>query len=363
MLEHCDTLILSIDKIYASDGTLVRESPMYKSLLELTQGINFKNTTLFKYYEQYLNNNIHPTRIFGIETTKDIENRLYLLQKLCDEIKAYGFTNVPMVEVTIDDLGRFITWEGNNRLSVCLFLGIQEINVRIVGRAKKWIDFKQQLYNEYGKQILYNPITHPDFCNWPLVNQPIRWSWIRNSIDKYLSIKTDILKPCTDDFSNNGFIKNDGEVIHKTAIDLGCHYGYFSHNLANMNYVVTGVEHNTTYCNGAKYLNYHNNHFVDFINTDICDYIEKTNNKYDIILLLNVLYHILKNSDHSLLLLKKIGEITNLFFTDYTPTDNEMNIEEYIDFLKDVTGFKICEKLGTNIVEGRVLLVLTNIIQ
>lgn len=359
MLTHCNTLIVPTERLLSCMGTSLRETMTHKTLVERMMGAPTEETSLYNYFHNCLDGGLHPHRFCGITTEEDIAKRIQEIERLRDEIGQSGFSAVPLIQVSIDDFGRFVVYEGNNRAAICLFLGIESLNVYVVNRSQKWLDFKQQLHDEYQKQTLYNSIPHPDFVDWDIVHYPIRFSWVKDALKKYLIKPVDVKGKPSGDMQNGGFIRREKEYTHLRILDLGCHIGFFSHQLSQNGFDVTGIDQNAAYIAGAQYLNHYYSHFVNFRHYDINEYIGQTQEHYDGILLLNVLYHILRDREKAETTLQKIGAISSAFITDYTPEDNDMTLSEYTDYLQEVTGFTVCEELGTNLSDNRISLGLT----
>jgi len=277
---------------------------------------------------------------------------------MLDKIKINGIGNFPLIEIIIDDYGNLVLWEGNNRAAICSFIGLEYLPVHVMARSDRWVKFKQQLIDEYGDKRLYNPINHPDFITWNFINQPMRFDWIYDFTVGYhkAELKINDTSDVTYDMLLAGGYRKDTDIRHFSLLDLGCHYGYFSHMFADYNFDVIGIEQNKMYYEGAKYLNHYNKHFVDFINGDIFWYVSHCEKKFDVVLTLNVIYHLLKLPELCSKMLKKIGDICKLFFTDYT-LDENMPIGDFKRMIMKETGFREFHSLGKNPTENREMIV------
>jgi len=352
-MDHCSTLIVSIDKILTSNYTTICQNPTYKYLIEKVLGYKDEETSLYTHLEHVFFQGVQPTKNFNIRNLKDIADRLRCVDTMLMDVGSYGIDGFPLIEVIIDDVGNLVLWEGNNRLAVCACLGISHIPVYVTNRSTRWLAFKQRLFDEYNAKKLYNPINHPDFADWEVVNQSVRFANIKQSIKKQIDPLLGKDNPYNYNIFVGGVCRVDKELTHMSVVDLCCHYGYFSHAFCRHGYSVTGVEHNAMYYEGAKYLNHYNNHFVDFVHADVHWYVKNKMEPTDITLLLNIIYHLIKDRDRCSELLTEIGKHSRILVTDYTP-DKEMSIAAFKKFIKVNTGMHFVEDVYNNPVENRI---------
>lgn len=118
-------------------------------------------------------------------------------------------------------------------------------------------------------------------------------------------------------------------VENKSVLDIGCKYGYFCHEaILRGASIVKGIEISNTNVEIAKKI-------VEFWGRDIeiiaGDFLETTfNEKFDIVLLLNVLHHIISPVS----ILKKVSKCTN-----------ELAIVEFPTILDNHTGLSTIKKI------------------
>jgi len=163
------------------DGEWDRETldltqlPKYVGMKEhFTQGIPWKETTLFNYYRFLLDKGI---RVDGCKSESELLNRYKRIEKMCDEIRLEGYksreevcdvqtTRCLMDEVTISigREGQLIFGDGGgwHRLSAAKIFDIDSIPVRVLVRHAEWQELRDEIHNNglpEGREDLRD---HPD---------------------------------------------------------------------------------------------------------------------------------------------------------------------------------------------------------
>lgn len=177
-------------------------------------------------------------------------------------------------------------------------------------------DVQNYAKKRHGK--IYAPIMHPQFSCFESVHGHERF----NLISKYI--------PTT----------------AKTVLDIGSHWGYFSHRFEDLGFEVTAVENNQEYL-----------YFLRAIR-EICNKkfkiwdqsIFKINNfDFDIVLALNIFHHFTKDKSTFLHFQNFLCKLNchYLFFQAHNPKEGQMR-NSYINFKPDKFVFFLMEKLRMN---------------
>jgi hypothetical protein len=356
-MDHCTTLIVPVEKLLSSEYKFIQHTDTYRYIIESTLGFKDDQTLLYKHLQDLFNKGISGSKLFGINSLKGIVKRLRCVDGMTNDFIKGNSSAFPLIEVIIDDMGNIVLWEGNNRAAVYAYVGMKGIPARVVNRSKRWLDFKDMLACEYSEKKLYNPIVHPDFADWDIMNQPLRFVTIRNKLTNLIE---PVLGPTElpDNYNMlvGGTYRVEKELRHTSMLDLCCHYGYMSHSFRNIGYDVTGVELNRQYYYGAKYLNHYNNHYVEFINADIFWFADNIMVNTDVVLLLNIMYKIMDRTEDSIALLNKIGDFSTIFVTDYTP-DKNLSMTQFKSYISKNTGMKFDSIVYFNPVNKRTTMI------
>ena len=189
------------------------------------------------------------------------------------------------IRVRIDDDGRIFVGNGHHRVAALLHIGVPEIKVTVKDRYKAWMNFKQRLYDVYGKKYLYQPMDHPDFSDW--------------SVNKMAC--DEVLKFILD------WVHVDGQLI----LDIGSCTGWFCYKLAEYGATMHGIDTDERKIEMAEYQRTYREAYQDnprFAYRSFQNHLHGTVH-YDTVLLLNVLHHYLrKDVDKAMAMMKQISE-------------------------------------------------------
>lgn len=117
------------------------------------------------------------------------------------------------------------------------------------------------------------------------------------------------------------FIKKHVKSNHN-VLDLGCNYGEITNKIAEFSNKVVGVDYNQQEINKAKNIFKRNN--LEFIHGDAFTYLEKTQDKFDVI----ILSHILEHLDEPSIFLNKCKEHTQSIYIE-VPDFNKSYLNHY----------------------------------
>lgn len=149
------------------------------------------------------------------------------------------------------------------------------------------------------KKILYQPIPHPCFNDWK-VSRPSR-----------ATLKL-ITQKC-------------GSVKRKKILDIGCFYGFYSHILAKQGAIVTAIDIHPTriaFCRRLSKLYGLTRNNPKFLIIDFMDFMSTIKEKFDIVIFLNTLHHIIKQHGASTwLAMEKLADHTDTLFLSYDGLD------------------------------------------
>lgn len=202
--------------------------------------------------------------------------------QLYETIKHEGFdeNREKQIEIKIGSNGELVVHDGHNRVSMLMHLRKpQEIPVVVRDRAKRWVTFKEKLYNLYDKKLLYQPMEHPDFQDW--------------NLDRLSEDRLDAIL---------GYLDN---VKWKHVLDIGSCTGWFCRRFAERGAYAIGVERNRRRHELAKQSSeicgfgtgnpaYFCDTFENFLNDRVAHPDTVGQIRFDVILFLSVFHHYLR---------------------------------------------------------------------
>jgi len=190
-------------------------------------------------------------------------------------------------------------------------------------------------YAEKRGGRIYSPIMHPDFDDIP---------------SQHGSHRIDVIRP---HLSKN----------YRTALDVGSHWGYFSHFLESEGLDVTAAENNYDYL-----------YFLEAIK-ELCDrnftiwnrsVFELDQKSFDVVLALNIFHHFIKTEDLHLRLVKFLNELQckAMFFQAHNPREGQMDGSfrnysplEFAEFVAANLAFTSVRQIGAS--ESRPIFLIT----
>jgi len=172
------------------------------------------------------------------------------------------------IEVIATHDGKYVITDGLHRASMACALGYKKVPVMIKyvdDKLLKLIEGLRHTYPKEGQKVLYTPVEHPIFSDWKALRDDTRWTLIK------------------DEFDWKG----------KKILDIGSYTGYFSHKIAELKGVVTGIEIDGQRLAQAKMINTLLESNVEFLYADLFEYLK--GKRYDCIICFSVLHWVLKN--------------------------------------------------------------------
>ena len=281
-----------------------------------------KTWTKIQYYNHHLNQIMNGEERWGCRSKAEWDQRCQLLDNIYADIKENGYHPQKIedyISVNIGRDGNLLFNDGRHRLTFCKLLGIREIPIRITVRHAKWIMFKNQIY-DYAKSResrngkIYAPITHLDLQSIPSLYGPKRFELIRQNLTP---------------------------PYRGTVLDIGSHWGYFSHKFEELGYDCLAVENdpeNLYFLN--KLRKAENRNFSVFDNSIFS--LNARKNKYDIVLALAIFHHFTKEEKtyNQLTQFLRSLDMKELYFEPPDPEEPQMqsafrnySCEEFVHFI------------------------------
>ena len=281
--------------------TLFEKDLFYQAYLERTKcGKSWFET---KYYISNLAEILDGRIKWGCKKVKEWDNRCSLLDDIYQNIKAKGFHPEKLedyISVNIDRHGHLLFNDGRHRLTFCKLLGLPEIPIRITVRHSKWVMFKNQIY-EYAasrRGKVYAPITHIDLQSVPSLYGHQRFDLIRQHLTP---------------------------PYRGTVLDIGAHWGYFSHRFEQLGFDCLAVENdpeNLFFLNKLRRAEERN--FAVFDQSIFSLDIERS--RYDTVLALAVFHHFTKEGKRYDLLTRFLQKLDmqEMYFEPPDPSEPQM---------------------------------------
>lgn len=239
---------------------------------------SWKETSYFKIFLKEIENwklmwNCNNKKEFLIRCKKldklfeDIKNNWYKLNKdliiwWYDEITINIWRNWELL---------FNDWA--HRLTIAKILNLKLIPVRIIWRHSNWFNFIKYLKSTLPKQTSYQSLWH---------------------IDLDTNFKID--HPCYDRF--NLFKKYLPKAINNSkSLDIWWNIGFFTRELEKLWFNVYTIEHENFYLNILQKFKYFLWFKYNIIWEDIFQWKGIKENKFDIVLALNIFHHFIKTKE------------------------------------------------------------------
>lgn len=270
---------------------------------------NWENT---KFYHRVLGEINNGEKKWGCATKSEFSNRLKDIESLYENIKKEGYKLkkelIPIhpdeeedeITVNIGRYGDLLFNNGRHRLSIAKLLNINKIPVKITVRHQKWIDFKKEIlnYTERHQGRLYQSLTHIDLQDMPSQYGDDRFNliWENTNIKK-------------------------GKLL-----DIGAHWGYFCHKFEEKGFDCYAVESSKEHLYFMKRLKRAENRNFKIIPQSMFDFYNKTNEKFDIVLALNIFHHFIKDKDNYYRLINFLNKLKTeeIFFQPHFSGEPQM---------------------------------------
>ena len=156
---------------------------------------------------------------WGCRTAAEFDDRLAFLETLYAEMKEIGYLpnhNSDQIWVNVGRHGDLMFVDGQHRLSFAKLLNLPKVPVMLVARHPEWVRFKRCVIRyalRHGGRVR-DPLLHPD------------------------------LEDVQADFGHKRFdlIRRHLRAQGGSVLDLGSHWGYFSHRFEELGFQCTAVE-------------------------------------------------------------------------------------------------------------------------
>jgi len=292
----------------------------------IEQNTAWENTAL---YARILNDLKSGREKWGCKTEIDLKKRCLDLDALIDSMregyKAQGGDDE--ITLNIDRDGILLLNHGRHRLSCAKLLGINKIPVKITARHKKWVDFKTDIiaYNQKNNGRVYAPLVHLDLCQIPSLHKG-RFEIIRNHLSA-----------------------TGGRLL-----DVGAHWGYFSHKFEELGFECSAVEQNPECFYFLKKLKISMQRKFQTVNESIFSFVERLN-EFDVVLGLSIFHWFIRDEKTLEQFKTMLGSLKmkEMFFQSHSTDHSQMqNVyknfseEEFLKFIIDNSCLNTCNLIG-----------------
>jgi len=228
------------------------------------------------------------------------------------------------VTVNISRDGKYLFQNGRHRLSVALVLGIEKIPVKVLVRHDDWVLLRKKILKIASRSggTLYQPALHLDLMDIPFSHQ---------CIDRFEPIKENL------------------PISKGSLLDVGAYFGYFSHKFEELGFKCVAVEISLEISEVAEKIKTSIDKNFEIITDNILDTIisYQADNNHDIVLLLNILHHFLKEEYKYKEMTKWLKNLKAkvIYFEPHLPSEDQMqdaylnyNNKEFLNYLLKHTG-------------------------
>ena len=284
---------------------------------------------------------------WGCKTVEEFDHRLQKFDAMFQEIKNNGFRAQTEIQsaagpygkedeiiVHISREGDYLFANGRHRLSIAKLLGVKKVPVKIARRHENWVAFRREILSYAGESndgYIYHPITHPDLEDIPA---------------KHDLTRIQIIEP---------YVPGEGGRL----LDIGAHWGFFSHWFESLGFECTAVEMDPKEAYFLKKLHKAENRKFKIIESSIFD--AQLNMEFDVVLALNIFHHFLKNKNQYEKLKSFLNKLNTrvMFFQPHLQHEAQMQTAfqnysetEFVDFVRTNARLLNVIKLGQD-VDGR----------
>jgi 2-polyprenyl-3-methyl-5-hydroxy-6-metoxy-1,4-benzoquinol methylase len=214
------------------------------------------------------------------------------------------------ITVNIGRNGDYLFQNGRHRLSIAKLLEIDKIPIQILVRHKKWFEFRKRilrLANDLGGK-LYQPAWHPDLLDIPFTHE---------CIDRFEAIE-------------NSLPINRGKLL-----DVGANLFFFCNKFEEIGFNCIGIEKDFEHVNIAKLLKKasRKKFIIEYGNILDVKIINKIGYTFDVLLLLNICHHFLKEKKSFEKMTRWLRSIKTkyIFFEPHLQNEEQMK-NAYLNF-------------------------------
>lgn len=297
----------------------------------------FKNNVKWEeteYYNRVLEQ-IRAGRIkWDCRNKEDLDIRCVKLDEIFRDMREQGYKkrwNEDEVCVNIGRNGELIFNNGRHRLIFSKLLEIQKIPVQITVRHKNWVAFKKEIL-EYSKKFdnkVYAPLTHSDLEYIPSYYDDTRFRIMKNHLT-----------------AEGG-----------TMLDIGGHWGYFSHKFEDGGFDCYCVEKSKINLYFLRRLKEIENKKFKVIPESIFNLPKDLPKKYDVILALSIFHHFIKDEKTYKNFIEFLRTLRGalMFFEPHNPDEPQMkeayrnfDNDEFAEFIIRNSSFSKSERIGVS---------------
>lgn len=317
--------------------------------------IDIEKTTIYKLVKNHFQKSIqwqeieeYPVIIMklsqnkefnGISTIKEFDHLLEVLDTLYQNFITVNTSNLNQkIKVGIGRNGNYIILEGLLYFSLMKILNQDKVNITILKRHSKWVNFCNQILKfQYIHGSIYQPLIHPD-----------------------LSLKSS--------YSDERFhvIKKNLEINHGTLLDIGSNLGFFCHKFEDIGFDCYAVEVRPSNVYFMKKLRNIEGKNFKIINQSI---FELKSINFDIVLALNIFHHFLREKKLYIQFTEFLNklQIKYMYFQPHNPQEKVMqnayqnfNNQQFVDYILKHSCLNSYKIISENVEDrGRPLYLLT----
>lgn len=280
----------------------------------------------FEYYHQIRDKISNNIKKYGCTNIDELDQKFKEIESFYFQIKKNGYKNreelfnlknleklnkpaiFNVIDVVIDGEGQLLLVHGDLSLSISKLLGVTEIPIKIIGRHKKWLNFKKRLsyYSRNGR--LYQRPTHPDLQDFPFSYGDLRFDMIKKNLS----------------------------TSQGTLLDIGANFGYFCHRFEDEGFNCVAVEPYWLHQYFLKKFKKADHKKFKIFPKSIFEFNRNQELVFDIILALNIFHHFLKRKNTYLNLIKLLErlEVKEFFFGAHKPSEFR-NLKVYRNYTPD----------------------------
>jgi 2-polyprenyl-3-methyl-5-hydroxy-6-metoxy-1,4-benzoquinol methylase len=287
-----------------------------------------------EYYNRVLEQIRSGKAKWSCRSKEDLDMRCTKLDEIYKDMLENGYKkrwNEDEICVNIGRNGELIFNNGRHRLIFAKLLKMEKIPVQVTVRHKNWVAFKNQIF-AYAKKFddrVYAPLLHPDLERIPSYYDKTRFEIIENHLT----------------FENG------------TMLDIGGHWGYFSHKFEDKGFTCYCIEKSKINCYFLERLKAIENKKFKVIPGSIFSLTKDIPAEYDVVLALSIFHHFIKEERTYKKFIKFLATLkaSEMFFEPHNPNETQMkgayknfDNDGFADFIVQNSSFNKFEKIGTS---------------